>query len=344
MAQKILIIGPSWVGDMVMAQTLFKLLKQQRSEVIIHVLAPAWTFPLLSRMPEVSKAIEMPITHGEFKLLERYKIGKQLRAEKYQQAIVLANSFKSALIPWFAKIPTRSGWLGEVRYILLNDARRLDKKRYALMIEQYLALGLPEGAELPNPYPCPSFNVSKESQDQTLAKHKPIWRGRPILGLGAGAEYGPAKRWPEEYFAEVAKEKLAQGWDVWLFGSPKDKPITDKIMALTDNQCENLAGRLQLFETLDLLSLVSGVITNDSGLMHMAAALNKPVIAIYGSTSPAFTPPLSADAQILKLNLDCQPCFARTCPLNHHRCMRDLVPAQVLSAMSSWSVACASSL
>lgn len=343
MPQKILIIGPSWVGDMVMAQTLFKLLKQQQPQVIIHVLAPAWTFPLLSRMPEVEKAIEMPINHGELKLAERYRIGKQLRQERYDQAIVLANSFKSALIPWFAKIPVRTGWLGEFRYILLNDHRKLDKDRYKLMIEQYLALGMPEGAALPNPYPYPSFQVAKTSQDQTLAKHKPQWRGKPILGLGAGAEFGPAKRWPEEYFAEVAKQKMAEGWDVWLFGSPKDKPITDKIMALTDNHCENLAGRLQLFETLDLLSLVSGVITNDSGLMHMAAALDKPVIAVYGSTSPAFTPPLSDAAQILKLNLECQPCFQRTCPLNHHRCMRDLVPAQVLSAMSAWRLACASS-
>lgn len=337
MAKKILIIGPSWVGDTVMAQTLFKLLKTQNPSVQIDVLAPAWTFPILSRMPEVTNAIEMPINHGELKLAERYRIGKKLRAEKYDQAIVLPNSFKSALIPWFAKIPTRTGWLGEVRYILLNDARRLDKKRYPLMIEQYMALGLPANASLPKEYPNPAFMVSKESQDATLAKHKPIWRGRPILGLGAGAEYGPAKRWPEEYFAEVAKQKIAEGWDVWLFGSPKDRQVTDKIMQLADNSCENIAGRVQLFETLDLLSLVNGVITNDSGLMHMAAALNKPVIAIYGSTSPAFTPPLSKSAQILKLELDCQPCFARECPLQHHRCMRDLTPARVLSAMTGWN-------
>ena len=324
---------------MVMAQSLFKLLKQRyaHTSVNIEVLAPAWTFSLLSCMPEVSQAIEMPLTHGEVKLGARYQLAKQLRAKQYDQAIVLQNSLKSALIPWLAKIPKRTGWLGECRYILLNDARRLDKKRYPLMIEQYLALGLAPDEALPEVYPYPAFQVSSDSQQKTLAKLKPIWRGRPVLALGVGAAYGPAKRWPETYFAEIANQKLAEGWDVWLFGAEGDRPLTEKIMQLTKNQCEDLSGRTELFETIDLLSLVSGVVTNDSGLMHMAAALNKPMIAVYGSTSPIFTPPLSANAAILKLNLPCQPCFERVCPLGHHRCMRDLMPAQVLAAMTGWN-------
>lgn len=336
MTKKILIIGPSWVGDTVMAQSLFRLLKQQDPSVRIDVLAPAWTFSLLTCMPEVAEAIEMPITHGELKLSTRYQLGKMLKTRGYDQAIVLPNSFKSALIPWFAGIPKRTGWLGECRYIVLNDARRLDKNRYKLMIEQYLALGLPEGAPLPVDLPYPQFQVSTVAQEEVLAKHQPIWRGRPVLALGAGAEFGPSKRWPEEYFAEIANQKLSEGWDVWLFGSPKDRPITDKVMALTENRCENIAGRTQLAETIALLSLVSGMVTNDSGLMHVGAALSKPLIAIYGSTSPRFTPPLSPDAKVLKLELDCQPCFARTCPLEHHRCMRELKPAQVLAAMATW--------
>lgn len=341
--KKILIIGPSWVGDTVMAQCLFKLLKTRHPGDMIDVLAPAWTFSILSRMPEIAEAIEMPITHGELKLAKRYEIGKQLRAKQYDQAIVLPNSFKSALIPWFAKIPVRTGWVGEFRYGLLNDARRLDKSRYPLMIEQYMALGLLPNEPLPSKYPEPEFNVSKESQQNTLAKHKPIWRGRPVLALCAGAEFGPSKRWPETYFAEVANHMLEQGWDVWLFGSPKDKPVTDTIMQLTNQRCENLAGRLALFETIDLLSLVSGVVANDSGLLHVTAALKKPMIAIYGSTSPAFTPPLSKDATILKLNLPCQPCFKRVCPLEHHRCMLDILPQQVLSITTGWAPACVSS-
>ena len=335
---KILIIGPSWVGDMVMAQGLFKLLRAQNPGVTIDVLAPSWTFSVLGCMPEVANAIEMPIGHGELKLMERYRIGKQLRANHYDQAIVLPNSFKSALIPYFARIPLRTGWLGEARYILLNDHRQLDEQRLPLMIEQYLALGLPKNVSLPKPYPHPAFTVTKAAEEAALAKHQPLWRGRKVIALGAGAEFGSSKRWPPDYYAELANRKIEDGFDVWLFGSPKDRAITDQVMALTDNRCENLAGRLQLSESIALLSLVSGVVTNDSGLMHIAAALQKPLIAIYGSTSPRFTPPLSEQAVVLQLQLACQPCFQRECPLKHHQCMRDILPQQVADAMTAWSL------
>ncbi len=334
----LLIIGPAWVGDMVMAQSLFKLLKQRDANVSIDVLAPAWTFSLLSCMPEVSSAIALPLTHGELNLRARYQLAKQLQTHQYDQAIVLQNSFKSALIPWLARIPRRTGWRGEFRYGLLNDLRYLDENRYGLMIEQFMALGLPRDAALPAVYPYPEFTVTPEKQAETLAKYQPIYRGRPILAISAGAEFGPSKRWPADYFATVANKKMAEGWDIWLFGSAKDKSVTDTIMSLTQYQCENIAGRTELSETIALLSLVSGMVTNDSGLMHVAAALKKPLIAIYGSTSPAFTPPLSATATILKLSLACQPCFKRTCPLKHHRCMRDLTPDLVLNAIKQWSV------
>lgn len=336
--RKILIIGPAWVGDTVMAQCLFKLLKQQDPDVVIDVLAPAWTFTLLSRMAEVSTAIPMPLTHGELKLATRYRLGKQLRERAYDQAIVLPNSFKAALIPWFARIPLRTGWLGECRYGLLNDSRRLDKKRYPLMVEQYMALGLPTGAALPLVYPQPTLQVTAASQQATLLKHQPLWRGRPVLALCAGAEFGPSKRWPEEYYAAVAQQMMDLGWDIWLFGSKKDRVVTDRIMTLTDQRCENLAGRLELFESIDLLSLVTGVVTNDSGLLHVATALGKPLVAIYGSTSAAFTPPLSDQAVTISLSLACQPCFQRTCPLEHHRCMREIMPQRVLSIVSGWGV------
>jgi heptosyltransferase-2 len=280
----------------------------------------------------------MPIGHGELKLRERYRIGRKLSAAKYDQAIVIPNSFKSALIPFFAGIPVRTGWMREMRYVLLNDSRQLDKARYPLMIEQCMALGLPPGAALPQPYPYPAFQVTVAAQEAALAKHQPLWRGRKILALGAGAEFGPSKRWPPEYFAELANLKIAEGYDVWLFGSPKDRDITTQIMALTEQRCENLAGRLELAESITLLSLVDGLVTNDSGLMHMGAALQKPLIAIYGSTSPSFTPPLSNNAIVLKLNLDCQPCFQRECPLKHHRCMRDILPRSVADAMLAWGV------
>lgn len=336
--RRILIVGPSWVGDMVMSQSLYRLLKQQDPDVIIDVLAPAWTFSILKCMPEVTEAIPLPLQHGDLKLGMRYSIAKELQAREYDQAIILQNSFKSALIPWLAGIPVRTGWRGEYRYGLLNDLRKLDNKKYPLMVEQFLALGLPVNASLPTPYPYPLFSADKSTQQAVIARHKIRTSKKPILALCAGAEFGPSKRWLEEYFAEVANVKLAEGWDVWLFGSPNDRAITEKVNALTDNRCENIAGRTELAETIQLLSLTSGLVSNDSGLMHVAAALSKPLIAIYGSTSPAFTPPLSDKATILQLNLDCQPCFERVCPLQHHRCMVDLKPARVLSAMAAWGV------
>ncbi|MEO8401869.1 MAG: lipopolysaccharide heptosyltransferase II [Gammaproteobacteria bacterium] len=333
---KILVIGPAWVGDMVMAQCLFKLLKQRDPNVIIDVLAPSWSLPLLARMPDVTDAIVMPLGHGKFGLNQRFKLGKSLREKSYQQAIVLPNSFKSALIPWFANIPVRTGWRGEMRYGLLNDIRVLDKTRYPLMIEQYMALGLPANQMLPDEYPLPQLDISMQTRDLALKNHHLIQTEQPILALCPGAEFGPAKRWPEEYYAEVANEKLAAGWQVWLFGSLKDQPVTEKIMQLTQQRCVDLAGKTRLEEAVDLLSLASAVVSNDSGLMHIAAALQKPLVAVYGPTSAAFTPPLHKESKVLSLSLDCQPCFQRVCPLKHHRCMRELKAEKIVTAMAEW--------
>lgn len=338
MTNKILIVGPAWVGDMVMAQCLFKVLKQQHANVQIDVLAPAWSLPLLARMPEVANAIVMPIGHGQLNLHERYRLAVSLREKKYEQAIVLPNSFKSALIPFWAKIPVRTGWRGEMRYFLLNDIRTLNKKKYPLMIEQFMALGLPANTRLPDQYPLPELKISADACQDSLVRHHLVLSDHPILALCPGAEFGPAKRWPEDYFATVANEKLAAGWQVWLFGSAKDQSVTEKIMQLTDNRCVDLAGRTRLEEAVDLLSQASLVVSNDSGLMHIAAALQKPLIAVYGPTSAAFTPPLHDKAKIISLSLPCQPCFQRECPLKHHRCMRELSPEKAMSTLSEWNI------
>lgn len=210
MSKKILIVGPAWVGDMVMAQSLFKLLKQRDPQVVIDVLAPVWSLPLLARMPEVSSPIVMPIGHGQLKWGERYRLGKQLRANRYDQAIVLPNSFKSALIPWWANIPRRTGWRGEMRYGLLNDMRSLDKSQYPLMIERFMALGLNPHEKLPTDYPLPELNISTESQQAALTRHHLSYPKRRILALCPGAEFGPAKQWPAEYYADIANEKYCK--------------------------------------------------------------------------------------------------------------------------------------
>ncbi len=332
---KILVIGPAWVGDMVMAQTLFKLLKQRAPEVTIHVLAPMWTSPLLERMPEVSKVLALPIKHGALALRKRYVIGKHLRHEHYDQAIALPNSFKSALIPFWARIPCRIGWRGEMRYGLLNDRRILDKTKLPLMIERFAALGLDKNAVLPKELPWPKLEA-KKLDDAVLQKfglnHAAL--GNKILALCPGAEYGAAKRWPASYFAEVARAKLAAGWQVWLFGGNKDQAIAAEIQQHTSNGCVDLTGKTSLAEVIDFLAIVSVVVSNDSGLMHIAASLERPLVVIYGSSSPKFTPPLTKDVSIISLNLPCSPCFKRECPFKHYNCLYEIKPQKILDILS----------
>jgi heptosyltransferase II len=326
---KVLIVGPSWVGDMVMAQCLFKLLKQQEPSVQIDVLAMDFLHPLLKCMPEVREAISLSIKHGEFGLGKRYRLGRKLSQQNYNQAIVLPNSFKSALIPFFARIPQRTGWRGEWRYGLLNDLRILNKQNYPLMIERFVALGLTQGANLPDSSSLPQLKVSKKAMELVLKKFGLVL-DKPVLALCPGAEYGPAKQWPAEYFAEVASTKLAEGWQVWLFGSQRDTKIAQIIQKDTDHGCVDLTGKTDLGEAIDLLSLAQAVVTNDSGLMHVASALNLFIIAIYGSSSPKFTPPLGKKVQVLSSDIDCSPCFERECKHGHYRCLRDLNPKLVL--------------
>lgn len=331
---RILIIGPAWVGDMVMAQVLFKLLRQQNPTIVLDVVAPPSTLPLLSRMSEVKHAINLPLGHGELGLATRYKIGCELRAGHYDQAILLTNSFKSAILPFLTRASIRTGWRGEMRWGLVNDMRYLDKEKLPLMIQRFAALGLPADAILPAELPWPSLQVTKDSVTAALQKVNLTRPQKPVLVLCPGAEYGPAKRWPAAYFAAVAKAKLDAGWDIWLMGGPKDQIITTEIQALTDNRCVDLAGKTKLVEAVDLLSLATAVLTNDSGLMHISAALQRPLVVIYGSSSPWFTPPLTKHVKILSLNLDCSPCFERTCPLQHMNCLNHLYPEQVLQALT----------
>ncbi|MCB1678169.1 MAG: lipopolysaccharide heptosyltransferase II [Halioglobus sp.] len=323
-AGRVLVVGPSWVGDMVMSQVLFIALQQARPGVQIDVLAPAWSEPLLQRMPQVQRAIELPAGHGELALGRRWRLGRQLRSQCYYQAIVLPNSLKSALVPLFAGIPRRTGWRGEMRYGLLNDLRILDQTALPLMVQRFAALGLDAHAALPHELPQPLLVVDAEAARECAARLG-LHPDKPILALCPGAEFGSAKRWPVEYYADLARHYLARGWQVAIYGSANDRPVTAPIRrgSGADPHCRDLAGRTALAEVVDLLSLSAAVVSNDSGLMHIAAALRRPLLAIYGPTSPSFTPPLSAAAALLVSDIECAPCFARECPLGHHRCMRE---------------------
>ena len=341
---KILIIGPSWVGDMVMSQSLYSTLKKQYPQAIIDVLAPAWCKPILGKMVEVNRAIEMPLGHGSLDIKTRFQLGITLRSEQYTDAYILPNSAKSALIPFFAKIPKRIGWKGEVRYGLLNDLRP-NKKVFQYMVERYVSLAHPKKNMLTgsgslgdiHSLPRPTLAIDEQQRNNILDKFN-LTLSTDIIGLCPGAEFGPAKRWPEEHYGEVAKKLTAQGKQVWLFGSTKDRDVTSKIkgMVATENQklVINLAGKTSLNEAVDLLSCCKTVVSNDSGLMHVAAAVGCHLIAIYGSSSPSYTPPLTDNVTIVKNELECQPCFKKECPLGHLNCLKQLPPQKIINFIS----------
>jgi heptosyltransferase-2 len=328
-----LIVAPAWIGDMVMAHTLIRYLAATAE---LHVLAPRATIALTERMPEVHRAHLLPVGHGEFAFARRRELGRALADCAFDQAIVLPNSWKSALVPMFANVPRRTGWLGEWRIGLLNDWRRLDPGHYPRMVDRFLALGIEPGAPLPEPLPRPHLAVDRIHLPVLLASLG-LTVTRPVLALCPGAEFGPAKRWPPAHFAQVAVRHVIDGGQVWLFGSTADREATAAIVAQVTPESRaqvfDLAGRTRLLDAVDLLSLARCVVSNDSGLMHVAAAVGRPLIALYGSTSPDFTPPLSTQAYVLREALPCSPCFDRVCRFGHTNCLQQLQPARVIAAL-----------
>ena len=341
MTRKILINGPSWVGDMVMAQALFISLQNDAralgQSLSIDVLAPAWSRPLLERMPQVRKAIDLPFQHGELNLRGRYSLGRSLRKESYDQVIVLPNSFKSALIPLFARVPRRTGWRGEARGLLLNDTRDLDKEAMPLMVQRFVALGRAGNEALPNPLPRPYLVTAQDSVDSAVQVMQ-LQREQPVLAICPGAEFGDAKQWPAQHYGAISSQLIAKGWQVWIMGSQKDNDVASQILGeLSESErhnCHDLTGRTSLAQAIDLMSIAKAVVSNDSGLMHVAAALGRPVVAMYGSSSADFTPPLTDQVQLLSIDIDCRPCFERVCPLGHKRCLVDLSPELALKALA----------
>jgi len=326
-ARRFLVVGPSWVGDMVMAQSLFITLRQRYPEALIDVIAPKWSGDLLGRMPEVNDYIEMPLGQGQFELGVRYRLGRSLRGRGYDQAIIIPRSWKSAVVPAAATIPQRTGYRGEMRYGLLNDIRPLDKQVLTQTVQRYVALGLVDDAPLPPvEIPRPHLNVDRTNQT-ALMEHLSLSVDVPVIGFMPGAEYGPAKCWPIEYYGELANRLINEGYQVWLFGSPKDGPSCAGISAIAP-QVVDLSGKTRLVDVVDLIALCKLVVCNDSGLMHVAAATGRHVVALYGSSTPDYTPPLTPKADICYLGLECSPCFERECPLDisrgHLQCLYNI--------------------
>ncbi|WP_417527179.1 lipopolysaccharide heptosyltransferase II [Marinomonas shanghaiensis] len=330
---KYLIVGPSWVGDMVMAQSLFITLKQRDKKAIIDVIGPNWSLPILARMPEVRHAITLPTGHGEWGISTRRTLGHSLRSEQYDQAIVMPRSWKSALVPFFAKIPHRIGFTGEQRFVLLNERRKLDKNILNQTVKRFTSLGLPkEIAYPPLDIPPPALNVDLENQKNLYQQHN--LSNRPAIALMAGAEFGPSKQWPIGYFHTLAKSAIDAGYQIWVLGGPKDAEDGDAIAKGLGEFAHNLCGKTKLVDAIDLLAAAEKAISNDSGLMHIAAAVGTEVHGIYGSTSEKFTPPLTNNKTIHNLHLECSPCFKRTCPLGHTNCQNQLTPEKVINTLN----------
>ena len=333
-SERILIVGPSWVGDMVMAQSLFIEQSNRFPGCSIDVLAPAWSLPVIARMPQVRDGLVADVAHGEFALGKRRKIGHQLRDNDYTRAIVLPRSFKSALVPWFASIPRRTGFRGEMRFGLLTDIRELDRTQLDQTVLRFVALGREPG-DCPDKVPFPELSVSTEDQGRLISELA-LPADRPAVALLPGAEYGPAKCWPLAHYTELARLLDGIGYSVWVMGSDKDKAAGDAIAA--GGPAINLCGKTGLADAIDLLAHCEHAVSNDSGLMHIAAAVGTCIHAMYGSSTPAYTPPLTDNAVIHYLGLECSPCFERDCPLQHLNCLRNITAKSVFDGVVQHSV------
>ncbi|MBG2837025.1 MULTISPECIES: ADP-heptose--LPS heptosyltransferase RfaF [Proteus] len=340
---KIFVVGPSWVGDMMMSQSLYRTLKALHPAATIDVMAPAWCRPLLEKMPEVDNAIPMPLGHGALAIGERRRLGKQLKENGYTHAYVLPNSLKSALVPFFADIPKRTGWRGEMRYGLLNDLRPLNKDAFPLMVERYVALAydkqkVQKATDLPQPLLWPKLSVTENDIATTLSQFS-LSTQRPAIGFCPGAEFGPAKRWPHYHYAALAQKLIEQGYQIFLFGSQKDKEAGEEIkQALTleaREVCFNLAGETSLEQAVNLIASCKAVVSNDSGLMHVAAALERPLVALYGPSSPDFTPPLSHKARVIRLITGYHKVRKGDAEQGYHQSLIDIQPEKVFAELAN---------
>jgi heptosyltransferase-2 len=328
--ERILIVAPAWIGDAILSEPLIALVRDPFETPIVDVLAPAWCAPVYARMRGIARIIETTTAHGHFAWRERKVLAKSLEGNGYTRAIVLPNSWKSALVPWLAHVPRRIGYVGEVRYGLLNDIRRLNRKALPRLVDRFAALAVRPGDLVPMP-PRPVL-VPDRANRAAAVRALRLRSDRKTAILCPGAEYGPAKRWPPTHFADLAARFLADGMQVWLVGSPNDKLAAESVMQAagdSSRQIRDLTGKPDLGTAIDLLSLASIVVSNDSGLMHAAAAVGMPMVALFGSSSPVYTPPLSTIAQVARISIACSPCFKRECPLGHFKCMRDLAPRGV---------------
>ena len=330
---KSLVVGPAWVGDMVMAQALYKAINRHSNSAEIHVVAPAWSRPLLDRMPEITKVHDLDVKHGELGLQKRYQLGKSLKCELFDQALILPRSYKAALVPMFAQITKRVGELGEFRYGLVNHVLSSNKNKGLPTACNYLRYAEINADinQVKNEF-APALTVDSENQARVIDAFG-ISQASPLIACMVGAEYGPSKQWPKQHFVGLIDQLTAQGLEVCILGSQKDADIADEIETSCRQKVSNLCGKTSLLDVIDILASCSAAVSNDSGLMHIAAAVDVPVVAMYGATSPVYTPPLHPKAKSFYMKLECSPCWKRSCQYQHYRCLKDILPEQVGKAV-----------
>jgi heptosyltransferase-2 len=327
---KILVVTPNWIGDVLMAQPLLRHIKADPSTQLT-VLAPEWVAAVLDAMPEVDAVVRSPLRHGVLDWQAQRQLARHIRALDFDRAIILPNSFKSALIPWMARIPERIGYRNEGRAVLLSRSFE-DPGKEIPMIQRYLRLVTDAtGSDL-----APRLVVDPERSAQ-LFEDLGLGQGRPVIALCPGAEFGPAKRWPAAHYTRLADLLYSADprRELILLGSKADAQTAGEIAAASAAPVRVLAGQTSLDEAIALIAGAQAVVSNDSGLMHIAAALERPQVALFGSSDPRHTPPRSARAQVLWLHLECSPCFKRVCPLGHLNCLNQIAPEEVLRALET---------
>jgi heptosyltransferase II len=337
--QRILIIAPHWIGDAVMSQPLLAGLKQTNASQTIDVLCTPWVAPIYRACKEINKVIEVDFQHGALQWGLRRSIAKQIKANAYNRAFVLPNSFKSALIPWLAGIPIRIGYRGELRFGLINHVlANPSRQARTPMVEHYVRLL--EATETSLPSLSTSLQPKLSITDRAIERVKVSFEGlgsKPFYVFAPGAEYGPAKRWPSSHFAELATKILRADANaqIIILGSKADHVLGQAIhdQSNATGRIHNWCGVINLEEAMAVIAQSAQVISNDSGLMHIAAALSVPQIALFGSSNPKHTPPLSKQAKVIWLGLACSPCYQRICPLGHLDCLTKIEAEQVYTML-----------
>jgi heptosyltransferase II len=335
---RILVIAPNWIGDAVMSQPLLAAIKASYPHAVIDVLATPWVAPVYRACSEVAELIEANLRHGQLQWGLRRALAAQIKKRNYASCYVLPNSLKSALIPWLANIPVRIGYQGELRRFLLTETKANSPKTQRIpMVEHYANLCVPSGnlnTTINPPYLVPMASALESARARLQAAGI---QTNTLVVLCPGAEYGPSKRWPAAYFAVLAQSILNANptASVVLLGSPSDRAIGDAIVSSVASQSRtfNWCGATSLDEAIAIISLCSKVVSNDSGLMHIAAALQVTQVAIFGSSDPNHTPPNSVKASIISLHLPCSPCHQRECPLGHLNCLNQISPERVFAAL-----------